>query len=111
MDKVAVVIDPLLTKVLRPHQVEGVKVCPLRSLHDHRLHGLVVLVQMHHGHVGREPVWLYHGGRDGSWEDPSVHCTALDAAQAITTSWEADDREMHHRMSLKSGEELGERVW
>ena len=26
IDKVAVVIDPRLTKVLRPHQVEGVKV-------------------------------------------------------------------------------------
>ncbi len=28
VDKVAVVIDPRLTKVLRPHQVEGVKVSP-----------------------------------------------------------------------------------
>lgn len=29
--KVPVVIDPVLTKVLRPHQVEGVKVCVLRG--------------------------------------------------------------------------------
>lgn len=30
-DKVAVVIDPRLSKVLRPHQVEGVKVCWMLS--------------------------------------------------------------------------------
>lgn len=30
--KVPVVIDPRLAKVLRPHQVEGVKVCTLRGL-------------------------------------------------------------------------------
>jgi len=32
LSKVPVVIDPLLTKVLRPHQVEGVKVCAAASL-------------------------------------------------------------------------------
>ena len=31
-DKVAVVIDPRLSKVLRPHQVEGVKVCYLSTV-------------------------------------------------------------------------------
>jgi DNA repair and recombination RAD54-like protein len=31
VDKVPVVIDPRLTKVLRPHQVEGVKVSARRS--------------------------------------------------------------------------------
>lgn len=30
--KVPVVIDPRLSKVLRPHQVEGVKVCPFNAL-------------------------------------------------------------------------------
>ena len=36
-DKVAVVIDPRLSKVLRPHQVEGVKVriTPLSTLLNH----------------------------------------------------------------------------
>ena len=32
VEKVPVVIDPRLSKVLRPHQVEGVKVIPLPHL-------------------------------------------------------------------------------
>jgi hypothetical protein len=33
--KVAVVIDPKIAKVLRPHQIEGVKVSSRRSLTEH----------------------------------------------------------------------------
>ena len=50
--KVPVVIDPRLSKVLRPHQVEGVKVTT-GTLHVCETHCmLVVLVQMHHRNDG-----------------------------------------------------------
>ena len=59
--KVAVVIDPRLSKVLRPHQVEGVKV----SLSQHHLStSLIVIpvpVQMYDRNDGRQPIWLHYG--------------------------------------------------
>jgi DNA repair and recombination RAD54-like protein len=61
VDKVAVVIDPRLTKVLRPHQVEGVKVGGTPSI-SLTLLTFAVLVQMHHRNACRQPVWLHHGG-------------------------------------------------
>lgn len=58
--KVPVVIDPRLSKVLRPHQIEGVKVSfcviQLKEILTH-----LVPVQMHYWHGGGEPIWLYHG--------------------------------------------------
>jgi DNA repair and recombination RAD54-like protein len=62
VDKVPVVIDPRLSKVLRPHQIEGVKVRRndsfvklLRSIRS------PVLVPMYDRNGGRKPIRLYHG--------------------------------------------------
>lgn len=83
-DKVPVVIDPRLTKVLRPHQVEGVKVRSL-SLRECDLADIsLVLVQMHDRYGRREPIWLHHGRRDGSWQDTPVYRALMDAYQAIS---------------------------
>lgn len=60
-EKVPVVIDPRLVKVLRPHQVEGVKVgissLPFSFAHSYH----AVLVQMYDRYVGGQPVRLHHG--------------------------------------------------
>lgn len=61
--KVPVVIDPRLTKVLRPHQVEGVKVRRTslrRSMLDVLIH-IQVFVSVHNRHGRGEPIWVYHG--------------------------------------------------
>lgn len=54
--KVPVVIDPRLSKVLRPHQIEGVKVgrCVLAALTS-------VPLPLHHWHARRERVGVHHG--------------------------------------------------
>ncbi len=100
-DKVPVVIDPRLCKVLRPHQIEGVKVCSHFLCPDVWANACVaVSVQMYDWHDRREPVWLYHGGRDGPRKDPAMHRPHVDSTQAVTTSRQADHREMHHCVSL-----------
>jgi len=43
--------------------------------------------------------------------DPPMHRPHVDPPQAISACSEADDREVHHCMSLKFGQELGQRVW
>ena len=60
VDKVPVVIDPRLSKVLRPHQVEGVKV----GIDRERVlnsDALSVLIQMCDRYGGRQPIRLHHG--------------------------------------------------
>lgn len=65
-NKVPVVIDPRLCKVLRPHQIEGVKVCTQYvSTELVAYGGPTVLVQMYHWHDRREPIRLHYGRRDG----------------------------------------------
>lgn len=51
---------------------------------------------------------MHHGGRDGSWKDPSMHNAHVDFAEAISRGREAYDPEVRHCMSLKFGQELGE---
>lgn len=65
--KVPVVIDPRLAKVLRPHQVEGVKVCFLSdsvSRIEADIHP--VSIQMYHWNGRSQGKRLYHGRRNGS---------------------------------------------
>lgn len=102
-DKVPVVIDPRLSKVLRPHQIEGVKVrytitsrIPTISIR------LSVFVQMHDWNGGRESVRLYHGRRDGSREDASMYCAHVHTLEAVATSWKAHYRKMHYCMPVES---------
>jgi hypothetical protein len=53
--KVAVVIDPKIAKVLRPHQIEGVKVHPHLWL-------TVVSLSSHDRQDLSGRLWMYHGG-------------------------------------------------
>lgn len=66
--RVPVVIDPKLAKVLRPHQVEGVKVSKTVTAMIMLL-TCAVLVPMHNGTDGRECEWMHHGRWDGSWQN------------------------------------------
>lgn len=66
--KVPVVIDPRLAKILRPHQVDGVKVF-CRLLFQGRLANVLVSVPLHHRHGRQAGAWLYHGRWDGSGKD------------------------------------------
>ena len=64
--KVPVVIDPRLTKVLRPHQVEGVKVRAVipSLILDHAWLNpgwYLVLVSLYDWNGRRQSVWLHHG--------------------------------------------------
>lgn len=107
--KIPVVIDPRLSKVLRPHQIEGVKVGLFHSfllkltVHD------AVPIQVYNRHDGGEPVRLHHGGRDGARKDTAVYHFTLDTCQTIPSSWKAYTREVHHCMSRQFGEKLGKR--
>ena len=53
--KVAVVIDPRIAKVLRPHQIEGVKVSLHSVLPD------IVSLSSYDWENPRWSFWMYHG--------------------------------------------------
>jgi hypothetical protein len=111
VDKVPVVIDPRLSKVLRPHQVEGVKVRITMALGSTCTQvDLAVLVSLYNRYGRGEPVWVYHGRRDGSRKDAAVYSADVDTPQTITTPWKTDNREMYYRMPLQFGQELGQRT-
>jgi len=63
--KVPVVIDPRLSKMLRPHQIEGVKVSLAYLVYRH-LTLTAVSVSMYNGIARQQRMGVYHGGRDGS---------------------------------------------
>lgn len=114
VDKVPVVIDPRLSKVLRPHQVEGVKVSvffALPSMLELPHPFVIVSLQVHHGYARGKSIWLYYGRRDGPRKDFAMHRPPLDITQTIATSGEASYREVHYRVSLKFSQELGPRTW
>lgn len=64
-NKVPVVIDPRLTKVLRPHQVEGVQVSTGHSFVALVINIPPVPVQMYDRYDCRESIRVYHGGCNG----------------------------------------------
>jgi len=43
--------------------------------------------------------------------DSPMHRPHVDSPQAISACPKADDREVHHRVSLEFGQELGQRAW
>lgn len=64
--RVPVVIDPRLAKVLRPHQIEGVKVRVDFANHiDSSLTSLVP-ISLHYRADRPTSKWMYHGRRNGS---------------------------------------------
>ena len=69
--RIPVVIDPRLAKVLRPHQVEGVKVRSIQSWAREASTDKAILVplSMYYRPYRREGEWMHHGGRDGSRKD------------------------------------------
>ena len=68
------VIDPKIAKVLRPHQIEGVKVSPSR-----RKSNVDISVSLSCYDRKNSPrcIWMYHGRRNGSGKDsiPSSPCS------------------------------------
>ena len=128
--KVPVVIDPLLAKVLRPHQIEGVKVGCSNLLPKcaHRLTAAcsfsiaALQVSSLKTHMG-EPFssllcdgyanyssQLHHGRRNGPWKNFAVHQFDVDASQTVANPRKTDDRQVHHCVSFEPGSQLGERI-
>ncbi|KAF8512212.1 SNF2 family domain-containing protein [Hysterangium stoloniferum] len=56
--KVPVVIDPRLSKVLRPHQVEGVKVIIIVISNEAERSSGLVFVPLHNWNARGQPIWL-----------------------------------------------------
>jgi DNA repair and recombination protein RAD54 and RAD54-like protein len=68
--KVPVVIDPRLAKVLRPHQVEGVKVKTWRPMFATLdANSRIVSLPLHDWNDPEERKWMYNGRRDGIRKD------------------------------------------
>jgi len=91
--KVPVVIDPRLAKVLRPHQVEGVKVNFADFYFCTELIGTVSLPVYYRPH-GYECKRLHYGRRNGLGEDGNsrqqckgIHYLFLQQLQCITLMW------------------------
>ena len=81
--KVPVVIDPRLAKVLRPHQVEGVKVRGFSTfMVDWSNRVVLVPLSMYNGHGRQECKWLHHGRRDGVRENGE--CSYIDVIRYKT---------------------------
>jgi len=106
--RVPVVIDPRLAKVLRPHQVEGVKVRQHIFVVPHlRTDSRAVLIPSDDRPDRSYRAGMYHGGRDGPGKDTAMHNTDVDAVETIARCWEVDHSESRHRMSVQSGPKLG----
>lgn len=90
--KVPVVIDPRLSKVLRPHQIEGVKVnkSMMYFFSITQLTTSAVPFPVYNRNGRRESVWLHYGRRDGSGQNSPVHCTSVDSIKAEPTGRQAD---------------------
>lgn len=56
--------------------------------------------------VSREEMRLLNG----PLTDPSMHRSPVDPPQAISSRTKANNREVHHRMPVKFGQELGQRT-
>jgi hypothetical protein len=104
--KVAVVIDPKIAKVLRPHQIEGVKVVFMCTL------TAVSLPSDDWQDISRR-VWMYHGRRDGVGKDctslgtalmiVTMHHPSLHSPPSIADSPSTDDSEMYYCVSVIFG--------
>jgi hypothetical protein len=119
--KVPVVIDPRLAKVLRPHQVEGVKV-RFWSMKDET--DCVVHVSRHHRDDRPQSSRLHHGRRDGTRQNgkpPSheiganvsapMHRLDVDSPEAGPERRQVDHPEVRRRLPVESCAQLGQRAW
>lgn len=105
--KVPVVIDPRVGKVLRPHQVEGVKFlykC-VTGMTDENAYGCIMADEMGLGKTvcsRRVELPLTSAA--------SMHHAALDAPQAIAALGKGHHRQGDRRLSLVARQKLGERA-
>jgi hypothetical protein len=103
--KVAVVIDPKIAKVLRPHQIEGVKV-PTLSLSSENSFSIVL-------RQGRFTTELLDASWRMKWVSAkryfnsrprlmtvTMYHSSLDITSSISTSSKKNDSEMYNCMSL-----------
>ena len=100
--KVPVVIDPRLAKVLRPHQVEGVKFlyrCTTGMI-DERAQGCIMADEMG---LGKTVSDIIHGLKDLLTVEASMHRSAMDIVKAITRCWKVFHSEVCHCLPLQSG--------
>ena len=65
---------------------------------------------MHYRDDSGQPIWLYHGRRDGSGKDVAMYCAAVDLVEAVSTSGKTHNREVYYRMPFKFGQKLGKRT-
>ncbi|KAF8498314.1 Rad54 N terminal-domain-containing protein, partial [Hysterangium stoloniferum] len=73
------------SKVLRPHQVEGVKVIIIVISNEAERSSGLVFVPLHNWNARGQPIWLYYGRRDRSRQNSTVYCALVDSSQIITT--------------------------
>jgi DNA repair and recombination protein RAD54 and RAD54-like protein len=103
--KVAVVIDPKIAKVLRPHQIEGVKFlyrATTGKIHDAAF-GCIMADEMGLGKTVFQDYRI-------QLIIVTMHHASLDAFTSIRYASEKDDSEMHHRLSVLVSAELGQRT-
>ena len=105
--KVPVVIDPRLTKVLRPHQVEGVKFlyrCTTGMI-DERAQGCIMADEMGLGKTVSGSTC--NNLRLMLTRKVAMHCTIVDIIKAIAGCWKVFHPKMCYCMSIQFGQELG----
>jgi hypothetical protein len=111
--KVPVVIDPRLAKVLRPHQVEGVKFlyrCAT-GLVDSNAFGCIMADEMGLGKT------VYTSHISLSFHTAiylhlivTMHRPHVDVVEAVSCAWKVNYPEVRHRLPIFIGPELGERT-
>jgi len=103
--KVAVVIDPKIAKVLRPHQIEGVKFlyrATTGKIHDGAF-GCIMADEMG---LGKTVFPVY----EMKLMIVTMYHTSLDTFTSISYTSEKDDSEMYYRLSVLVSAELGQRT-
>lgn len=106
--KVPVVIDPRLAKILRPHQVEGVKFlyrCTT-GLIDEKANGCIMADEMGLGKT--VSVVLYEAIYPTLTAAVAMYNVDVDFVETVARSWEADNTKIHHSLPIQSGTQLGE---
>jgi len=109
--KVPVVIDPRLTKVLRPHQVEGVKFLyrATTGLIDEKAHGCIMADEMGLGKtVSLRTAFAVHFGYLTT--AASMHSLDVDTTKAVSRRRQAHNSKVRYCLSLQFSQELGERT-
>jgi DNA repair and recombination RAD54-like protein len=105
--RVPVVIDPRLAKVLRPHQVEGVRFLyrATTGMIDEKAHGCIMADEMGLGKTVRPTHSRVENKLTGT---VTMHYTDVDAIETISGRWQAYDTEVCNSLPIQSRSKLGE---